>query len=409
MSCKILISTTVSWTSTARHAAGFALAGCTVEALAPAKAPVTMSRHVSAVHPYRSLAPLRSLREAIRHAAPDLIVSCDDRAVQHLVRLYDCEPKGSSVARLIERSLGGPREYAGVMSRQTSMEAARSLGIRTPETLPVPDENALETCIDAIGLPAVLKSDGSWGGEGVIIVRERDDALAAYRRLANRPSRLRSLARACRRKDAHYLTSVLAPKSSVVSIQKFVRGRPAASAFAAWHGEVVGAVYYDVLKADGTVGPPSVIRRVDCPEIDAATKKLARHFRLSGLHGLDFIRDDAGHVHLLEINPRATQGGTLAFGPGRDLASALAGCISPDIEPRPAIRNDTVVFFPGEWLQDPASSLLANTHHEVPWDDPEILRACLQNTVPKVRVRTATATREDSAKPTFSSPVPAKV
>jgi hypothetical protein len=409
MSCKILISTTVSWTSTARHAAGFALAGCTVEALAPEKAPVTMSRHVSAVHPYRSLAPLGSLREAIGHAAPDLIVSCDDRAVQHLLRLYDCEAGDSSIARLIERSLGNPREYAHVMSRQKSLQAARSLGIHTPETLSVPDESALEGCMDAIGLPAVLKSDGSWGGEGVIIVRARDQALAAYRRLANRPSRLRSLARACRRKDAHYLPSVLAPKSSVVSIQKFIRGQPAASAFAGWNGEVVGAVYYDVLKADGTVGPPSVIRRVDCPEIDSATKRLARHFRLSGLHGLDFIRDDAGHVHLLEINPRATQGGTLAFGPGRDLASALAGCISPDVQPRPAIRNDTVVFFPGEWLQDPASSWLPNAHHEVPWDDPEILSACLQDIVPKARVRMAKATADDRVEPTFSSPVAAKV
>ena len=71
------------------------------------------------------------------------------------------------------------------------MQAARQLGIRTPETLSVPDESALEGCIDAIGLPAVLKSDGSWGGEGVIIVRAREQALAAYRRLANRPSRLK--------------------------------------------------------------------------------------------------------------------------------------------------------------------------------------------------------------------------
>ncbi|HEX3944157.1 MAG TPA: hypothetical protein VHW69_08720 [Rhizomicrobium sp.] len=409
MSCKILISTSVSWTSTARHAAGFALAGCTVEALAPAKAPVTVSRHVSAVHPYRTLAPLRSLREAIRHACPDLIVSCDDRAVQHLVRLYDCEPEGSSIAKRIERSLGDPHEYAGVVSRQTSMQAARSLGICTPETLSVPDENALEGCLNAIGLPAVLKSDGSWGGEGVIIVRSRHEALAAYRSLANRPSRLRSLARAYRRSDAHYLASALAPKSNVVSIQKFVRGRSAASAFAAWNGEVVGAVYYDVLKADGTIGPPSVIRRVDCPEIDAATRKLARHFRLSGLHGLDFIRDDAGHVHLLEINPRATQGGTLAFGPSRDLASALAGCISPDVEPRPAIRNDTVVFFPGEWLQDPASPWLRNAHHEVPWDDPEILRACLRDAAPKARSPGVASTREARGALPLSSPVPAEV
>src|SRR5262249_3060085 len=61
MSCKILISTTVSWVSTARHAAGFAQAGCRVEAIAPANAPVRLSRYISACHPYRSVSGPKSL------------------------------------------------------------------------------------------------------------------------------------------------------------------------------------------------------------------------------------------------------------------------------------------------------------------------------------------------------------
>jgi hypothetical protein len=379
MSCKILVFTTVGWTSTARHAAGFALAGCEVEAVAPAHAPVTLSRHVSRTHLYRALSPLHSLREAIRHAQPDLIVSCDDRAVQHLVRLYQCEPRSSVVADAIERSLGAPEEYARILSRQAAMRAARELGIRTPETLPVPDEHALEDCLNVLGLPAVLKTDGSWGGEGVAIVQTRAAARSAYRRLSRPPSLIRNVARAFRRKDAHYVAAAVAPQCRKVTLQKFVPGRPAASGFAAWQGEIVGAVYYDVLKADGTVGPPSVIRRVDCPEIEEATRKIARHFRLSGLHGLDFIRDETGQVHLLEINPRATQGGTLPFGPDRDLAFGLASCITPGAKSRAAIPNDTVVFFPREWLGDPDSAFLREGFHDVPWDDPMILRAGLQD------------------------------
>jgi len=53
MPCKILISTTVKWASTARHAWGFAAAGCIVDCVAPADAPVTKSRYISNVHPYR--------------------------------------------------------------------------------------------------------------------------------------------------------------------------------------------------------------------------------------------------------------------------------------------------------------------------------------------------------------------
>jgi hypothetical protein len=408
MSCKILIFTTVSWTSTARHAAGFALAGCTVDALAPLSAPVRLSRHVSTIHRYRSLTPLRSLREAIRRAAPDLIVSCDDRAVQCLLNLYGGEAAGSAIAKLIERSLGDPREYAGVMSREASMRAAAALGIRTPQILSVPDASSLESCLDAIGLPAVLKSDGTWGGEGVEIVKTREEACTAFARLANPPSLTRSIVRAVRRGDGHCLARALAPRARMVSIQKFVRGQPAASAFASWKGAVVGAVYYDVLKADGIVGPPSIIRRVDCPEINDATTRIARHFGLSGLHGLDFIRDDTGHVHLLEINPRATQGGTLPFGQGRDLAAALAGCISQAATPRPAIQNDTVVFFPGEWLKDPASFWLPNAHHEVPWDDPEILRSCLHKAVPKARRAITLSAREAKERPGLPIGAPAR-
>jgi hypothetical protein len=391
MPCKILISTTVGWTSTARHAAGFSRAGCTVEALAPKGSPLLASRYVSARHPYRSVFARPSLREAILRAKPDLIVGSDDRAVENLLGLYREAPKDSFIAAVIERSLGTPERYAGMISRETFMRTARGLSIRTPDTVPVASADMLDDCLDIIGLPAVLKADGSWGGEGIAVVKSREEAHAAFRKLGYPPLRARSLARAVKRRDGHWLMAAAAPQRRAVSLQRFIPGRPAASAFACWKGEVVGAIYYDVLCADGAIGPPQVIRRVDCPEIAEATRRVARHFGLSGLHGMDFIRDEAGRVHLLEINPRPTQGGTLPFGPGRDLPAALASCVSPGARPRPAIANDTVVFFAQEWLRDPESAYLKAGHHDVPWDDPVILRACLQDALPAAkRMRSAT-------------------
>jgi len=379
MVSKILIWATVAWTSTARHAAGFALAGCHVEAVAPAGAPVTLSRYVSVCYGYRALAPLASLRDAIQRAQPDLIVSCDDRAVENLLRLYGSRHSNAGVDAIIKRSLGAPEQYAELMSRKGSMREAAGLGIRVPDTLAVPTQQALEAALDRIGLPAVLKTDGSWGGEGVAVVKTREEARAAFQRLANAPSRVRSLARWARRRDAHWIVAAIAPQPRSVVIQNFVSGQPAASGFACWNGKVVGAVYYDVLRADGSIGPPSVIQRVDCPEIAEATRLIAKRFQLSGLHGLDFIRDETGHVHLIEINPRATQGGTLSFGPGRDLAAGLASCIDGGVKARPAIENDRVVFFPREWLRDPASAWLTDAHHDVPWDDPTIVAVSLQD------------------------------
>jgi hypothetical protein len=381
MARKVLLVTTVDWVSIARYAGGFAAASWTVEAVCPPKTPARLSRYVAACHTYLPLSALSSLSRAIRKAKPDLLVACDDRAVSHLLRLYRkaiARDQDAPMASLIRRSLGAPENFAALMSRGRSMRATAELDIRTPETIPVANEAELDACIARIGLPAVVKTDGSWGGDGVIVARSHEDARAAFRRLGRPASRLRNIARALKRRDSHFLLEAIRPSARFVSVQKFIAGRPAASAFACWQGEVVAAIHYDVLIADGTIGPPVVIRRVDCEEMAEAARRVAKHFGLSGIYGLDFIRDEAGDVHLLEINPRTTQGGTLPFGEGRDLPSALASSVTQCAATRrEEITNDVVAFFPAEWRRDMTSPYLTTGFHNVPWDDPAVLRYCI--------------------------------
>ncbi|HWA88459.1 MAG TPA: ATP-grasp domain-containing protein [Rhizomicrobium sp.] len=377
MARKVLLFTTVDWMSTARYAGGFVAAGWTVEAVAQPGTPVTLSRYVTRLHRYRPLRGLASLKRAMEISAPALVLGCDDRAVALLLKLYEREAKDSALAALIRRSLGTPENFARMISRSGSMQAATEAGIRAPETVEVADEAALEACLARFGYPAVLKADGSWGGDGVALVRSRDEALAAFAKLMRPASRLRNVARALKRQDAHFLLAAFAPPKQRVSVQRFVSGHSAASAFACWNGEIVGALYYDVLVADGAIGPPNVIRRVDCAEMADASRKVAARFGLTGIYGLDFIRDRRGHVHLIEINPRPTQGGTLPFGEGRDLPSALASCAArAPAARREAIPNDVVAFFPAEWQRDPASPYLVSGYHNVPWDDPAVLKNC---------------------------------
>jgi predicted ATP-grasp superfamily ATP-dependent carboligase len=380
MTRKVLLVTTVDWMSTARYAGAFKTASWTVGALSPPKAPVALSRYVDRHYRYRPLTALRSLRAAIARAMPDLIVPCDDRAVSLALRLYAKEKEETPVKALIRRSLGTPEEFATILSRAGSMRAAADAGVSVPETIAVADEAALERALARLGLPAVLKADGSWGGDGVIVAYTKDEALAALRKLKRPASRLRNVARAWRRKDAHFLLAALNPPAAKISVQKFISGPSSASAFACWKGEVVGALYYDVLISDGAMGPPNVIRRVDCPQMAEASRAIARRFGLTGIYGLDFIRDEAGSAHLIEINPRTTQGGTLAFGEGRDLPSALAAAVMrAPAQRREAIASDIVAFFPNEWQRDAASPYLAHGHHNVPWDDPAVLKQCFDS------------------------------
>jgi biotin carboxylase len=382
MANRILLYTTLGWTTAARYAGGFHTAGCEVHVLAPPRAPVCYSRYVARSHSYRPLSPLSCLRAAIEGGRPELIVACDDRAIAHMLRLYRIEAEKvnapSDIAALIVRSLGDPQAYPRIVSRAGSLAEMQARGVRVPETLSVNTEAELDACLVRIGLPAVLKSDGSWGGDGVTIVRTREQAHAAWRRLATDPSRLRSLVRALRRRDSHFLIPAIDPVTRPVCVQKFIAGRIAASAFAAQRGQVLASFHYDVLVADVTIGPPNVVQRVDSAEMDAAVIAAADCFGLTGLHGLDFIRDETGTPWLIEINPRATQGGTLPFGPGRDLPAALAAMLAAGpVERRPALSTDIVTFFPREWRRDPSSRYLREGYHDVPWDDPDVLRIAL--------------------------------
>ncbi|MFZ0940193.1 MAG: hypothetical protein WAN63_12230, partial [Candidatus Sulfotelmatobacter sp.] len=87
----------------------------------------------------------------------------------------------------------------------------------------------------------------------------------------------------------------------------------------------------------------------------------------------------SGNAHLIEINPRATQVGHLRLGPGRDLPAALSSVLSGDpLRAAPEVtEKDTIALFPQEWLRDPASTFLTSAYHDVPWEEPELLRACV--------------------------------
>jgi hypothetical protein len=108
---------------------------------------------------------------------------------------------------------------------------------------------------------------------------------------------------------------------------------------------------------------------------------MVRRLNLSGLQGFDFMLEtDTGSAYLIEINPRATQVGHLTLGSGRDLPAALYAAVSGEaVHPAPKLtENDTIALFPQEWMRDPESAFLQSAYHDVPWEEPEVLRACLQ-------------------------------
>ena len=88
------------------------------------------------------------------------------------------------------------------------------------------------------------------------------------------------------------------------------------------------------------------------------------------------LDDDTGQSKLIEINPRATQINHLSHGAGADLPSALRCALSGEriaerVERKP---NDEIALFPQEWRRNPQSPFLRGSAHDLPHEEPELMR-----------------------------------
>ncbi|HEY5083324.1 MAG TPA: hypothetical protein VII48_02290, partial [Rhizomicrobium sp.] len=248
----ILLATTMTWPFPAQLAGAFAGVGARVEALCPPRAMLARSRHVAQLHRYNALAPMESLCQAIAAAHPDMIIPCDDLAAEQVNRAYGA----ASIGRL------------------DFLTRAAEAGAPAVPATALDSEDRLDEVTRQLGLPLVIKSDHSWGGEGVAIAATRQEAHDAFRRLTQQ-SRLRNLGRALRGRGAHFLTRALHPANASLSAQRFVEGQPATSSIACWQGEVVAAHHFDVLLSTTPTSPASVIAAVGCPQMQASARAVA--------------------------------------------------------------------------------------------------------------------------------------
>ncbi len=82
------------------------------------------------------------------------------------------------------RSIGRIDGYDTLLSRNGFLSEAEKLGLEVPVTMEIATEADLKTALHMIGFPAVIKADGSWGGEGVFFAQNFDEAVGAFRHLA---------------------------------------------------------------------------------------------------------------------------------------------------------------------------------------------------------------------------------
>jgi hypothetical protein len=385
MTPKILLITTSRWFATTRLAMAFAQLGCDVEAMCPSGHLLTKTRVVRRLHSYSGLLPMKSIRDATDAAQPDLVVPCDDLATKHLHHWHAIEKQSggnsSRIVALLERSLGNPEHFSSIDSRNEFMSLALQERVRAPKTAIVTSPDDLKRWIVENGLPAVLKVDGSFGGAGTEIVYSVEEAESAFRKLNVGILMTRAAKRAVVGRDTTFVRSWLQNRRAVVNVQCFVAGPDASTSAACWQGEVLAMIQFEVLNKTNPKGSASVLRLIRDPAISTAVKKMVSRLGLSGLVGFDFIIEErTGDAHLIELNARATQTCHLQLGEGCDLAAALHSKISGEsIRYAPRVTaNQVIALFPQEWIKNPDSPFLKTAYHDVPWEEPELVRAGTQ-------------------------------
>jgi biotin carboxylase len=210
------------------------------------------------------------------------------------------------MAALAARSLGNVEDWTSTTSRTALVTEARTLNIPAPATEVIETVDALHEWVAEHGLPVVLKTDGSWGGKGVAIVREPSHVRDAWRRISNPPALPRVLKRVVVNRETASLAAWVRRTRPVVNAQRFVAGREAIITVACIDGTVQSVVCLDVVQASQPKGHAAAVRIIDHPGMVEAARRLVGRFGLSGFCGLDFIVTDSGEAQLLEVNARVT-------------------------------------------------------------------------------------------------------
>lgn len=380
-----LIATTSYWMPTARLGIALSQTGGRVAAICPSRHVIRKSTVLQKAYNYKALSPIECFREAINDSRPDLIISADDLSTRHLIDLHGQEKqngaRGAEICELIERSLGSPESFSFMISRTPFMELAQKEGVRIPKTAIVRQRCDLEAWVRESGFPIILKADGSSSGEGTKVVRTLAEAEQALQFLQEPVELARVVKRVILNRDLRSVRPKLQHHRAVVNGQQYIVGRDATTLVACWRGTIVGALHFEVVEKQYRLGPASVMRRLDNPEIEECVAKITRRLKLSGLHGFDFLLEDGtGLPYMIEFNPRATQVGHLTLGTGADLPGALYAAVTAT-SPREAPKvtdNPIIALFPQESIRDPDSSFLKIGYHDVPEGEPELIRESLR-------------------------------
>jgi hypothetical protein len=354
----LILATEPDWLGIARLPEALKRVGFRVGVMCPRGSPIGFTSFVDRRWLIdETVTTIAGTHKIIQHVVdewlPERIVPGDDKAahVLHNMLATRTDPgRASPLRTLLLNSLGDPERYREIMLKSALPETAGACAVEIPPALVLPGDAEAAAFVQEHAFPVMLKPDFGVAGSGLAFC-QTDGELREH------------------------LERLRANKRAAFTLQKFIEGQSAGVSCVASQGRLLEAIIYASDRRVYDYGPTAVSRRLDRPDIIAATGRLIRHFGFNGFAGLDFIIEGrTGKALLLEFNPRPAPMAARAHLMGVDLAGAYMAALTNTEPQHCEAVTGMIALFPQEWMRDPESPFLHTAWHDVPWNDPELLQ-----------------------------------
>lgn len=285
---------------------------------------------------------------------PHLLLAGDDRA---FLLITQCAANGQirpAARQLLERSIPA-REILGKFHRESDFIANfTTLPCTPPPSVIQPTWPEIVQFAEEQGFPFLFKRDGYNAGYGISICDSMAQAEALFSTMAG----------------SHFL------------IQRLIDGEPCQVIVSGFAGQASAAMGLRQIEACWKNGPSSVLQFLAHDLMLASARTIYEQCGLSGFAGIDFMLDKQNRAWLLELNPRIVPAAHLGQLFGINLVGALIAAIKgapyTPVSPR---TIDKVALFPNECIRNSSSTHLHENYHDVPWDDPGILKTIINKII----------------------------
>ena len=362
---RVMVLSLRPWLGAPRLPKAFARAGFEVHTLSYRNSPLCRSRYSNRQFFLPDLpsdeALIAATRAVLVEQRPTLVVPTDDSSVELLQAVAATArrelPESDPLLQTLRDSLGDFGQHAVLRQRYGLAQLAAEIGVRAPAFAVIHDRPEALAFAAQNGFPVVLKAEESVAGMGVSICKDEAELDAALTR--------------------HEAFNPRLFREGTV-LQSFVSGPTALRAVLAWRGQVLGGL--SAIKREThphATGPSSVVEFIEQPEMMRTAQAMVRALGFSGFASLDFILDESGSAHLIELNARPTPICHLGHYLGRDLCQALRDALDGKavVDCDPPGLPKKVALFPQEWVRDQSSPHFAHAFHDVPWDEPDLVEA----------------------------------